>query len=541
MKKLITFLFSLNVALTFSQSAPTFKWLKGADTINQVGVYGTVGVPHPNNTPGARNNSMSWKDANGNLWMFGGYGSTTTSATGLLNDLWKYDPNSNNWTWVSGSNSNFVYGTYGTLNVPSATTCPGARQNAYTWADSNGNLWLFGGQGHASAGPLTYLNDLWKYNIASNQWTWVSGASSGTATSVYGTKGVASVSNVPGGRFGGSCWIDGSNNLWLFGGQQNNGSVSRTNDLWKYDMSLGQWIWMSGSSSPNQNGVYGTKNVAAAANVPGARQASVCWYDNGNLWLFGGDGFSSSGTNNDYMNDLWKYNVSSGLWTWMSGSTTYTQGGVYGTKSVMTSSNVPGARQMSIGWIDNAGDLWLFGGWGYTGPLFGRLNDLWKYNVSSDMWVWMAGSNSTNQQGVYGTVSVPSASNVPGSRRMSVSWKDNNGKFWLMGGNGIDKNNKTSYMNDLWQIDIGVANSLNGNMTIGHLIQINPNPATDKITIRSNNEISTAQVYLIDLAGKILSIHELNEGSVEIPLSHLTPGLYIIKIGAERMKLMKTN
>src|SRR5579885_3887687 len=29
-------------------------------------------------------------------------------------------------------------------------------------------------------------------------------------------------------------------------------------------------------------------------------------------------------------------------------------------------------------------------------------NDLWNYNISSQMWTWMAGSNQTNQIGVYG-------------------------------------------------------------------------------------------------------------------------------------------
>ena len=39
----------------------------------------------------------------------------------------------------------------------------------------------------------------------------------------------------------------------------------------------------------NQAGVYGTKGVPAAANVPGARDESISWTDStGNLWLFGG-------------------------------------------------------------------------------------------------------------------------------------------------------------------------------------------------------------------------------------------------------------
>ena len=33
----------------------------------------------------------------------------------------------------------------------------------------------------------------------------------------------------------------------------------------------GVWTWMSGSNTTYQLGIYGTKGVAAAANIPGAR------------------------------------------------------------------------------------------------------------------------------------------------------------------------------------------------------------------------------------------------------------------------------
>ena len=46
---------------------------------------------------------------------------------------------------------------------------------------------------------------------------------------------------------------------------------------------------MSGSDQIDAAGVYGTKGVAAPANVPGARYDSCSWTDSsGDLWLFGG-------------------------------------------------------------------------------------------------------------------------------------------------------------------------------------------------------------------------------------------------------------
>ncbi len=52
----------------------------------------------------------------------------------------------------------------------------------------------------------------------------------------------------------------------------------------------------------------------------------------------------------------------SDAWTWMSGSNQIDAAGVYGTKGVAAAANVPGARSDSCSWVDDSGDLWLFGG-----------------------------------------------------------------------------------------------------------------------------------------------------------------------------------
>lgn len=69
-------------------------------------------------------------------------------------------------------------------------------------------------------------------------------------------------------------------------------------------------------------------------------------------------------------------------WTWVSGSDTANQYGVYGTEGIASSSNVPGARDGAVSWIDGSGNFWLFGGQGYdsTGN-WDVLNDLWRYKL----------------------------------------------------------------------------------------------------------------------------------------------------------------
>jgi hypothetical protein len=81
-----------------------------------------------------------------------------------LNDLWKFNLASKQWTWMSGSNTSGATGAYGTLGTPAAANVPGARWNAVGWIDGGGNLWLFGGN-YTSAGGATQVdfNDLWDF------------------------------------------------------------------------------------------------------------------------------------------------------------------------------------------------------------------------------------------------------------------------------------------------------------------------------------------------------------------------------------------
>lgn len=245
-----------------------WSWVSGSNYAGQSGVYGAIGTTAAANVPRARNGSASWIDSNGNFWLFGGEFQTSGVANPCLNDLWKYS--SGEWTWMSGSNTYGQMGTYGSQGVASSTNVPGARYGAASWIDSNNNLWLFGGSGlDASSGTFGYFNDLWNYNIANGQWTWVSGSTVMEQTGNYGSIGVASTTNAPAARYGAVSWIDSNNNLWLFGG---NAVTGYMNDLWEYDTTAGEWTWMSGSSTPNQRGTYRTSGSSNASNVPGQGQ-----------------------------------------------------------------------------------------------------------------------------------------------------------------------------------------------------------------------------------------------------------------------------
>jgi N-acetylneuraminic acid mutarotase len=371
----------------FNPTEKTWTWVSGRDTANTSavsgtpGIYGTLGVASVNNLPGARLDSASWRDSSGNLWLFGGGGYDSAGTNGSLNDLWEYSPATKEWTWVSGSNTANAKGVYGTQGVASASNVPGARYSAVSWTDSNGVFWLFGG---------SMYNDLWEFNPIQKTWTWVSGANFQDENGVYGTQGIASTSNSPGSRQDSVSWIDGNGNFWLFGG---NGLDSVTsgvgaavgclNDLWEFSPTAKTWTWVSGSNLENTAGIYGTLGVVATSNTPGCRESAVSWTDiSGNLWLFGGTGYDSTGTLGE-LNDLWKFSPTIKEWTWVGGSNKGDAGGVYGIIGVASANNAPGGRASAAGWTDTSGNLWLFGGAGFdsTGTIKGDgvLNDLWRY------------------------------------------------------------------------------------------------------------------------------------------------------------------
>jgi N-acetylneuraminic acid mutarotase len=332
----------------------------------QPGVYGTLGVFGAGNIPGGRSSAASWIDSGGNFWLFGGVGQDAGGDRVTLNDMWEFNPSRNQWAWMGGSNVlnpdiGSQWGVYGNLGIPAPENIPGSREQAATWTDSSGNFWLFGGSDPFGSGGLNMLNDLWKFNPSTKQWTWVNGPSTISCTN-YG---------------------DGTS---LYGG------------------------YFCGQLSLN-----GALGVPAAGNIPGGRAPAAQWIDsNGNLWLFGGTGLDHAGElingsgvdpNADFIgpiNDLWYYNPSTNLWTWMGGNTSTSgcifdglqgvvcggQPGTYGIQGTPAGGNIPGSRTSAVSWSDKSGNLWLFSGWGQGNSFFSDvetypLNDVWEYRPST--------------------------------------------------------------------------------------------------------------------------------------------------------------
>ena len=285
--------------------------------------------------------------------------------------------------------------------------------------------------------------------VCIGEWTWVDGANTVKEIGVYPSS-KNKPGGMPGSRYDGSQWIDSSGNLWMFGGigydNELSGAESNLNDMWKYIQGGTGWEWTAGANSNQQVGIYPTST--GQAGTPGGRSGEVSWQDSaGNFWMFGGYVNDDIGQTADPFNDLWEF--SGGQWLWQGGSQTQNQKGTY---VGIGQPGTPGARYWGTGAVDSSGNFWMFGGYGLDSSgsgIDGYLNDVWEYVPSTNQWIWQGGSSTAGAKGVY-----TGSSLTPGARAGAVSWIDSQGNFWLFGGLGVDGNNITGNLNDLWEFNL---------------------------------------------------------------------------------------
>ncbi len=417
----------------FNPSNRKWAWMGGSSTVVcntngqtscVTGSYGSLGIPATGNFPGLRSGEAIWNDTKGNVWLFSGSGYDSLGNPGLLNDLWKFNPSSNQWAWWGGSSTlthgSSSPGVYGTLGTAAPGNIPGPRTSATTWTDTSGNLWLYGGNGVDSIGQTGYLDDLWEFYPSANMWSWMGGASvipplpvatwnspQYATAGVYGTLFAPDPKNHPGGREGGIGWVDSNGNFWLYSGNGGDadGILGRLTDVWEFSPTTQEWAWMGGP------------NVLPFLPFDGHSSEIAC------------------------------------------------PPPVFGTLGVHDMGNSPGCGEGIVAdWIDGSNNLWLFGGGGNDAGGGGSFADLWEFVIPNQFnsygqleplnlgWARMSGDDAPvgNWAGVYGTLGTPGAANIPGIRGGPTSWVDSSGDFWLFGGLGIDANGQQGYLNDLF-------------------------------------------------------------------------------------------
>jgi len=496
--------------------------MSGATGVQNV-VYGTKGVSSASTCPGSIFISQTWTDTSGIFWLYGGRVNMQYDGE----NLWKYNSLTNEWCFVHGQGvSNSVNPIYGTKGTPAPINEPGARKNSATWQAKN-NLWLFGGE-HFFTG---YLNDLWKYNIATNEWTWLHGGGSSTLYSVYGSQGAPSPANTPGARQSAATWTDANGDLWLFGGYGLNSSTGGfLNDLWKYSTSLNQWTWVAGSTATNQLSSYGLLGQGNQTTTPGGRMESITWFSGGELYLFGGRTYSVA------YNDFWKYNIASNTWLWIGGTQNVDDNGSFGNKNTGTTTNIPPAMAAAFNWKDKNGDFWLYGGErGYSTQT--RFTALWKYETSSSMWIWKDGVNTTGLLPALGTLQMPGSSVHPGSRSAGASWIGKNNDLWLFGGTtegnmpNIVSSVMMRYAPDLLTVALRETEEVS--------LNIYPVPSADElyVSVKDNSTADNYQILTPD--GTILLRGKFDTSTMKINIADLHAGIYIYELKQNETSLLK--
>src|SRR6185436_1277640 len=172
--------------------------------------------------------------------------------------------------------------------------------------------------------------------------TCMSGDTISNQPAVYGTQVVPSILNHPPTVYEGCEWTDSNGNFWFYGGiHSDNTGIYTYGDLWKFDPLTLEWTWVFGPGIPDQLPVYGTLRVPAATNYPGAKCfGPISTTDhNGIFWMYGGYEHSNS----KFYSDLWSYDPSTNIWTWMSGQTANLYTGMFGVKGIPSPLNSPPA------------------------------------------------------------------------------------------------------------------------------------------------------------------------------------------------------
>lgn len=451
MKKIKIIVCSLLWTVALWSQGGTWTWVHG-DTIQSNGNFGTKGVPSATNQPPPRYQCAYWTDKERNFWVFGGTISSSTFSIGT--DMWKYNPYTNIWTWMSGTNTPNSVGNYGTKGIPSVNNFPCSRgYGANCWTDSSGMLWLFGGSNHLGAN----LDDLWKYNPYTNEWTWVRGSNIFVSTAdpiSYGTMNVPKNTNTPGPRS--ECksgWTIG-NELWQFGG----GSLDQSsfailyNDLWKYSIANDVWIWEGGGNGSMPDGNYGTKGVANPNNIPPARWSYTKWKSGNKLYLFAG----AKETTGNYvnLNDIWNYDLSSNIWTWVGGSKDTNNLGTNSPTTCINNASLFPSSRLENQTVQNTGcfkSYWTYGGFDNTFNLF---SDLWLYKLDINEWTRVSGTTQLNFMGNYGQKGVPSPNNLPPAKAGIGIWTDTLNNLYIFSGFRKSLDPTTGgykLLNDMWK------------------------------------------------------------------------------------------
>jgi hypothetical protein len=224
---------------------------------------------------------------------------------------------------------------------------------------------------------------------------------------------------------------DEKGNVYMFAGSR----------IFKFTPDL-NFAWLAGPSIQPQFGSWVSQGTPSPLAFPSARSGSAMWQFNSSLYIYGG----LEEGNGKSMDDLWKYDLSNGLWTWKSGTSIGHTTPTYQDKD--QNGSYPGGRGSLAYWQDLNGNLYLFGGLLSKSLCTAQkctANDLLVYNVVSESWRWIHGSSGINDLGSLAAGGYPSARFGMGS-----CFKLGSTEAYIVGGHS----NRVAQMGTYWKYDM---------------------------------------------------------------------------------------
>jgi hypothetical protein len=160
-------------------------------------------------------------------------------------------------------------------------TLPSSRAYMAHWIDTpNKSVYFFGG----TQGTNGHYNDIWKYNMATKNWTQIRAQQQDFYTPFQSINPPYTLFPPwPGGRSN-MAWtyVPESKMFYMFGGQNYNGNPYFA-DWWSLNTTSWEWKWIGGiQSTSGNNGFNGNLNQSTVGARVGPRANAKMWSVNGN-------------------------------------------------------------------------------------------------------------------------------------------------------------------------------------------------------------------------------------------------------------------